>query len=139
MIGASEIAGVLGGKEILGREIRANYDLMALIEEGIPKKSLRVILGDLGQEKKIYEIVPEGTYKKRKVVFKLEESERVERLARVYATAIHVFNNKEAASAFMVSPHQLFEKRSPLNVSRTERGARELEELLWQVYFGLPV
>ena len=44
MIGASEIAEVLGGKEILGREIRANYDLMALIEEGIPKKSLRVIL-----------------------------------------------------------------------------------------------
>ncbi|MBS0185504.1 MAG: DUF2384 domain-containing protein [Proteobacteria bacterium] len=139
MIGAAEIAGVMGGKEILGREIRANYDLMALIEEGIPKKSLRTILEDLGQEKKIYEIIPEGTYKKRKNIFKLAESERVERLARVYATAIHVFNEKEAAVAFMVSPHQLFGGRSPLSISRTERGARELEEMLWQVYFGLPV
>jgi putative toxin-antitoxin system antitoxin component (TIGR02293 family) len=86
----------------------------------------------------LYQIVSEATYKRRKTTLSTSESERTERLARIFATALYVWNSDEDARAFLTTPHPLLQGKTPLDVSLTELGARRVEELLWQLYYGIP-
>ena len=67
-----------------------------------------------------------------------EVSGRVERLARVYATALYVWNgDADEARSFLHARHPLLEGRTPLNVALSELGARRVETLLGQLYWGV--
>ncbi|GAB4045470.1 antitoxin Xre/MbcA/ParS toxin-binding domain-containing protein [Spirosoma litoris] len=53
------IANRLGGNEILGRVIRSEADLMQLIEQGVPKATIRYLADSLGIEpKELVEYLP---------------------------------------------------------------------------------
>jgi putative toxin-antitoxin system antitoxin component (TIGR02293 family) len=85
----------------------------------------------------LYRIIPEATYKRRRDKLSAEESGRAERLARIYATAQYVWNSDDDARTFLHTPHPMLQGRTPLDVSMTELGARRVEELLWQLYYGI--
>lgn len=55
-----------------------------------------------------------------------------------YSTARQVWDSAEDADAFMNSAHPLLDGKTPLEVSVTEGGARQVEEVLSKVYWGLP-
>ena len=117
-------------------------ELELRVADGLPKAALRasverVCPGTEGR-RLLHRIVPEATLKRRQERLSAEESERAERLARVYATTLHVWSSDEDARAFLQAPHPMLEGRTPLEVSLSELGARRVEELLWQLYFGLP-
>jgi putative toxin-antitoxin system antitoxin component (TIGR02293 family) len=116
--------------------------LDSLVTNGLPKHALKAIIDNIGlntEERKqlLYRIVPEATYKRRRDKLNAEESERTERLARIYATAQYVWNSEEEARLFLHAPHPLLQGRSPLDISKTELGARRVEELLWRLYYGI--
>lgn len=69
---------------------------------------------------------------------KLDESEAIERLARVFAITLHIWDDEALAREFLNTPHPLLDERSPLDVAMTEAGARRVEELLWQLFYGVP-
>lgn len=113
-----------------------------LVLHGLPKHALKAIVGNIGLNKEerkqlLYRIVPETTYKRRRDKLSAEESARTERLARIYATAQYVWNSEEEARLFLHTPHPLLQGRSPLDVSMTELGARQVEELHWRLYYGI--
>ena len=144
MIRAERIAQVLGGEGTLKRKVRTLTDLRRVVEEGLPKAALRhciehVVPSQREVTRTSYRIVPEATYKRRRVRLKLEESERTERLARIIATAEYVWDDRDDAREFLTKPHPALEDQSPFEVAQTELGAREVEELLWKIYHGLPV
>ncbi len=117
-------------------------ELDSLVAHGLPKQALKAIVDNVGMnndERKqlLYRIIPEATYKRRRGRLNAGESERTERLARIYATAQYVWNSDEDARTFLHTPHPLLEDRAPLDVSLTELGARRVEELLWQLYYGI--
>ena len=139
MITATAIADVLG----LRRKVRSLDDLTEIIVRGLPKSSLRhcimsVLSDPREQRKAVYRIVPEATYKRRKTNLKPAESEKTERIARVIATAMHVWNDREEAKRFMLTPHRILKGKTPLEYSYTELGARRVEDLLWNIFYGLP-
>ena len=68
---------------------------------------------------------------------KLDEPEKIKRLARVCATALYIWDDEPLAREFLNTPHPLFKERSPLDVAMTEDGARRVEELLWQLFYGV--
>jgi len=138
MIQAAEVASILGGKDTLHKNIKSNFDLINLLEEGFPKSSTKRIINILGSTEGMYQYIPEGTYKKRKK-FTTTESEILERLARIIATAIYVFKSEEQAKVYLHSSNPLFLGKTPLDLLRTELGAKEVEEALWKIYYGLPV
>ncbi len=114
----------------------------SLVSHGLPKHALKAIVDNIGintEERKqlLYRIVPEATYKRRRDKLSAEESERTERLARIYATAQYVWNSEEEARLFLHTPHPLLQGRPPLDASMTELGARRVEELLWRLYYGI--
>lgn len=117
-------------------------ELDALVSDGLPKQALKKIVDSVAinnEERKqlLYRIVPEATYKRRRDKLSTEESERTERLARIYATSQYVWDSDDQARAFLHAPHPLLQYRTPLDVSMTEIGARRVEELLWQLYYGI--
>jgi putative toxin-antitoxin system antitoxin component (TIGR02293 family) len=121
---------------------RTFAELDALVSHGLPKQALKSIVDIIGlntEERKqlLYRIVPEATYKRRRDKLTAEESERTERLARIYATAQYVWNAEGEARVFLHTPHPLLQGRTPLDVSMTELGARRVEELLWHLYYGI--
>jgi putative toxin-antitoxin system antitoxin component (TIGR02293 family) len=117
-------------------------ELDALVSRGLPKQALKTIVDTIGlnteqRKQLLYRIVPEATYKRRRDRLSAEESERTERLARIYATAQYVWNSEDEAREFLHTPHPMLQNRAPLEVSMTEIGARRVEELLWRLYYGI--
>jgi putative toxin-antitoxin system antitoxin component (TIGR02293 family) len=144
MIPAGRIATILGGEPILKRRVRSLGDLHTAVAAGLPKATLghtvRYLIADRGEARRVMErIVAPATYKRRKTLLMPDESERVERLARVIATAEQVWDSREDARAFLTAPHRQLQGQRPVDAARTELGARRVEELLGQIAHGLPV
>ncbi len=117
-------------------------ELDSLVSHGLPKHALKAIVDNIGlsteeRKKLLYRIVPEATYKRRRDKLSAEESERTERLARIYAIAQYVWDSEAEARVFLLTTHPLLQGRTPLDVSLTEIGARRVEELLWRLYYGI--
>lgn len=117
-------------------------ELDELVAHGLPKDALkssveRVCTTSDERKHLLYRIIPEATFKRRRDRLTAEESERAERLARVYATALFVWNSDDDAKAFLHTPHPMLQGRPPLEVSLTELGARRVEELLWKLFYGI--
>jgi putative toxin-antitoxin system antitoxin component (TIGR02293 family) len=140
MIPADKIAEVLGFQ----KSIHSLPELARRVVEGLPKSALRrcverVVKDRQTQRSLIYRIVPEATYKRRRDLLKLEESEHTERLARVIATAEYVWDNEEESRRFLTTSNPALEGLRPIDAAYTELGARQVEELLWQIFYGLPL
>lgn len=69
-----------------------------------------------------------------------EESERLCRLANLYRLAIELFNgNTEAAGRWLQTPRPALGGEVPLDLARTEVGARRVETLIGQLEHGVYV
>ncbi|MCF7967012.1 MAG: DUF2384 domain-containing protein [Methylobacter tundripaludum] len=117
-------------------------ELEVLVSHGLPKNALKasvdyVCLNNEDRKQLLYRIIPEATYKRRRDRLSVLESERTERLARICATAQYVWNSDDDARTFLHTPHPMLQGRTPLDVSMTELGARRVEELLWQLFYGI--
>ncbi len=117
-------------------------ELDDFVSSGLPKSALpssvnHVFIGTEDRKKLLHQIVPEATYKRRRERLTAEESERTERLARIFATTQYVWDSDSDARAFLNSPHSMLAGKTPLEVSMTEIGARRVEELLWKLHFGV--
>jgi uncharacterized protein (DUF2384 family) len=54
------------------------------------------------------------------------------------AVAQDVWASHEDAEAFMRKPHPFLDGKTPLEASKTEEGARQVESILRAVFWGLP-
>jgi putative toxin-antitoxin system antitoxin component (TIGR02293 family) len=144
-VSAAETAEVLGGWQVFHRKIDSTPDLEAEIARGLPVSSLSATIGVITtsaatQEKLREAIVPKNTYKVRLAEnrFNVEESERLERIARVFATARHVLESDDKARDFLNTPHPELGGKRPIDIAVTEPGAQQIENILWSIFFGIP-
>ena len=68
---------------------------------------------------------------------KPQEGNRVERLARVIATAEHVWDSVDDARAFLATVHAMLGGKRPIEVAVAELGARRVESPLWSLFHGV--
>lgn len=134
---------VLGGRRVLGKAVTSLLELNEAVEQGLPKASLRIVVARVfpdaaGQRAMMRRIVPEATYKRRRERLSPAESERTERLARIVAIAEDVWQNREQARRFLTTPHPEIGGKSPLDAALTELGARQAEEVMARIVYGLP-
>ena len=66
-----------------------------------------------------------------------EESDRVVRFARLMGKAIEVFETEENARRWLKSPQVGLGGDVPLDYAETEVGAREVEDLLGRIEYGV--
>ncbi|MDE3195955.1 MAG: DUF2384 domain-containing protein [Acidobacteriota bacterium] len=140
MIAPESIAEILG----LGHSIRTVRELESAVSAGLPKRSLERLSSRLYEDPRTasaykFQVVPPATWKRRTRRLSVDESERTERIARVLAAAEYVWDDRDEAREWMNQPHRELDGQTPLDAARTELGARRVEALLDQLFFGLPV
>jgi putative toxin-antitoxin system antitoxin component (TIGR02293 family) len=140
MIAPELIAEILG----LSSSIRTVSELESAVSAGLPKSALERLSARLYEDRRTasaykFKVVPQATWKRRNKRLSVDESERTERLARVLAAAEYVWDDREQAREWMGKPHPELGGQRPLDVARTELGARRVENLLEKLFFGLPV
>ena len=143
-IPAEQIADVLGGRQVLGRRVKSMRELDDIVREGMPKTALDTLIARISAisyrdmaVKLRNKIVPRATYQ-RVDRFNLQVSETTERIARLYAMALSVFEDQAAATRFMMSGHPELGGQAPFDVALTEIGGREVEEIIERGLHGLP-
>lgn len=143
MIRAEHIADIMGGVAILGKRISSIEELEQTVSNGIPKRALRRtaerIYSSAGAVRDVmFRIVPEATFKRR-TRLSASEGARTERLARVIAVAEYAWDDREAAREWLTKPHAELAGRTPIEAAMSELGARQVEEVLERLLYGLPV
>ena len=143
MLAPHHIGEVLGGHRVLGKPVTSLLELSDAVERGLPKATLRNVarrvFSDTSEQRAMmHRIVPEATYKRRRERLSPAESERTERLARVIATAEDVWQDREQARRFLTTPHPEIGGKTPLDAALTELGARQAEEVMARIVYGLP-
>ncbi len=66
-----------------------------------------------------------------------DESDRFYRLVQLFGLAADVMGSEEAGSAWMNAPARALDGRTPLETSRNDAGARQVEDLLLRVEYGV--
>jgi putative toxin-antitoxin system antitoxin component (TIGR02293 family) len=134
----NKIAQVMG----LRRKVTSVEQLESQVEAGLPKASLgavaRHVYGTAPEAAALMQqVIPSATFHRRTDGLKPQEGERVERLARVIATAEHVWDSVDDARAFLSTGHAMLGGKRPIEVALTELGARRVENLLWSLFHGV--
>ena len=144
-VNAPRVAARLGGSRVLRRRVRSMADLEAVVRGGLPWRALPAVLTTAvpapADQAWVADIVAPRTTRLRREQegrFSPEESERLERLARLVDLATQVLGSIAEARDFLLSPHPLLRGEKPVALARTELGARLVEDLLWRLEFSLP-
>jgi len=142
LIDARNVARILGGTDALGRRVGTVRELRQAVDDGLPVEALesavRYVAGDeRGAAELKYRIVPKTTLHRRERLTP-EESQRLERLARITALAERVWEDRALAHEFLVSAQPQLDGERPVDLARSDLGAREVEELLVRLEYALP-
>jgi putative toxin-antitoxin system antitoxin component (TIGR02293 family) len=81
--------------------------------------------------------IPMRTLSRRNHRFKPEESERILRVAGVFQSALECLDSPVAARRWLNSPKMALAGLTPLECCDTEAGAREVEQLLLRLEYGV--
>jgi putative toxin-antitoxin system antitoxin component (TIGR02293 family) len=115
------------------------------VEAGLPRVALRRLVELLvgGDKSKIseleWDVVPKTTLERRKSKLSTEESERTERIARLFVHARRSLGTEAEAREFMTSSHPELDGRTPFDAAKTDLGARRVESILNALEYGLAV
>ena len=118
-------------------------EVLRAIKAGLPTARLDVLREELevGQGE-ITELlgIASSTLARRRQRGTLDrgESERVYRLAHLYARAAQVFASPDKARTWLKKPQYALGGVTPLAYADTEPGAREVERLLGRIEHGIP-
>lgn len=112
------------------------------VEEGVSVATMASFVSSSGlQLSELYDVViPARTLKHRKARRELlsrDESDKLARLIRIYDQAVRVLGDREKALHWLRKPLRRFTGRTPLEMLRTEFGARMVEEMLGQLDYGM--
>jgi len=140
---AAVIAKVLGGRKVLGKTVKKPDDLAALVREGLPATSVTVLAGrlDIGSTMLSEKLgIPLRTLSRRLSLrsrLTSTESDRMVRLARVFATAVEMIGEEDKAVEWLQTPNRALGGKKPLDELDTDVGAREVEDLLGRIAYGV--
>lgn len=127
----------------LGLSARNSSELIHQVERGFPFKALQALGSESGISASVLASVvgiPERTLARRRAAGRLtpEESERLLRIAGVFEKAVGLFEGDVSAAVnWLMTPRKTFDNQSPLHYSRTELGAKEVENLIGRLEHGV--
>lgn len=116
--------------------------LIAALRVGLPVRELDELQASLGVPmEKLFPMlgISKATFHRRKTGGRLDpgESDRVVRFARLLGQAVKVFGDLEDARLWITSPQFGLGGAVPLDYAQTEIGAREVENLLGRIEYGV--
>jgi putative toxin-antitoxin system antitoxin component (TIGR02293 family) len=136
----TEVYQKLGGRASLGEEIASEADLARVVAGRIPLRALTHFTRSGFSEQEVAEyVIPPRTRRHRKVrrePLTVDESDRLVRLTRIQTIAEDVFGDRDKANRWLRQSLGILDGRSPLDVARTDSGARLIEQILAKIDWG---
>jgi len=139
----SAVVSVLGGRKYLGKRISSLSDFDKLIREGFRWESVshaKETVGLTDQELASLLNISERTlirFRKSKKRLSSVASDRLYRLALIFSFAKEVLEDDKMALEWLHKPQFGLGGRVPLEMLQTEAGAREVEDLLGRIEYGV--
>lgn len=137
------VVSVLGGPRVFhGRSLPSSVEVRERINEGLPfsaVESIRERLGlSVGEAAHVLQM-PARTWARRRQSRRLAatESDRLYRLARIAAHAHAVLGSDDRASAWLRRPNRALGGEAPVTLLDTDVGARQVEDLLGRIEYGI--
>jgi putative toxin-antitoxin system antitoxin component (TIGR02293 family) len=141
MINSKRTAAIVGGKAVVGVDIKSGLDLVRLVRHGLPVGAAQHMLdsGRLTAVEMDKVVMPRRTLANRRKVGTLtaEQSDRLLRVAHVLAAVEDTFGSIEKAGTWLRRPTQALAGERPLDLLDTDEGAREVENLLGRIAHGI--
>jgi putative toxin-antitoxin system antitoxin component (TIGR02293 family) len=134
----------LGGTKALHRRVPDLGTLDRLVQEGLPYESFEAAIAALPPRiGPLVEglVAPRTTRlrRRREGALPAEEGQRLTRSIRIWKLAQHVWESPSEAERFMLEPHPQLDHQAPIELLRSELGARRVEDLLMKLEYSLPV
>lgn len=130
-------------KKLLGVNVSDNINLIEKIEKGLPFNAFVRLGRNTGislDNLRVAVGIKPRTLTRRRQSKKLtsEESDRLVSVYRLLAQTLELFEgNQDAARRWFTSSNRALGGRSPLEVSATETGTREVENLIGRLEHGV--
>ncbi len=126
----------------IGIRSKNMQNIIKQIKKGLPVSSFEKLRKNLNiSEKTLSSTVKIAkrtlTRRKQEGRFKVDESERVFRIAKLYDKAIDVFEDRNLACKWFKEPARALNGNTPLEYADTELGAQEVEDLLGRIEYGV--
>jgi putative toxin-antitoxin system antitoxin component (TIGR02293 family) len=137
------IVAILGGQQALKQDVRTNADFIPLLRKGLPTRAVRYLLAEskITQEEAIQALhISKRTFARRMRTTNFEpvESEKLIRLARVYAFAKEVFGgDADQAVEWLRRPNRALGAQEPISLLDSDVGAQQVEDVLGRLQEGV--
>ena len=140
----AKVSAALGGAGIMGSSPDTVAALAAAVASGLPTGVVRALANhaasrDPEARRRIAALVVSPATMKRGARLSPAAGERAERLARVVALAQEVLDDSDEAETWLNQPHPLLGNARPIDVAATDLGARQVERILHDIEYFLPV
>lgn len=120
--------------------VSSEFDLAQCVRHGFAAQSLdRLIAHGIPDTEIFRSVISRRTYHRRRAEnenLSAEESDRAERVARTLALATLVFGAEEPAVRWLTQPNSQLNHEAPVVMLASSVGAKVVEDLLLQSYFG---
>ncbi len=141
MASASQVVALLGGEKVVGKPVTCDVDIDRLIGDGLPVDVIdALIVGKTVTPDEVRRIIMPSkalSERRRKGGLTPEQSDRVIRVARIFAEALETFGSREKALTWMRRACSVLGGKAPVDLLDTEEGARMVESLLGRIAHGL--
>ncbi len=142
MVRAKYIAEALGGRKVLKADLGSTRALLRGVEAGLPYGSLEAITARFGLSRADVAAalrLPPRTLARRKRERKLpaDESDRLVRLARIAADAARVLGDERKAGSWLRDENVALGGERPIGLLNSDLGARQVEDVLGRIEFGV--
>lgn len=135
-----EVARKLGGPAVLGSAVRSQAELALAVSNRLPLAALKGLAQAGLTDREIERfVIPQRTRRHRadrKQPLTIDESDRAVRLLRIQTVAEDTFADREKAATWLRRPLTELAGETPLDVARTEAGARLIETILAKIAWG---
>jgi putative toxin-antitoxin system antitoxin component (TIGR02293 family) len=127
----------------IGLDAHSTDDLIERLKRGLPPSAFDQLREELGlAAEALAHLTGVSTRtlarrRKRDEPLAPDTSERILRFARLYEIAADVLGDEDEARRWLKTPNTALGGRSPLDYADTEPGAREVEDLLGRLEYGV--
>ena len=125
-----------------GWRFQNRSEMIAAIKEGLPVATFDALKNAMGISEQALASVTKIaghtlTRRKQEGRLHIDESERLLRIGLLYDRAVEVLGGQKVARQWFVTPLTALGNISPLDYADTEPGAREVEDLLGRIEYGV--
>lgn len=140
--GITRLTRLLGGKAVLGRNVRTTEELELLLGEGISMDAFEGLA-------RTFHIAPDElasvlgisgrtlARRRRERVLRADEGDRLARAARVLAHGVEVLGTTAAVGRWLQKPNRALGDRTPLSYLGTDAGSARVDTVLGRIEWGI--